>query len=346
MLDLLAYIGRFQPFHTGHLRVILYALTLTKRLVICIGSATGPRTLRNPWTFNERVQIIKNSLHPSELGRVDFQPISDHTYNDPAWVVQVERAVESTAWNYRVGNDYKIGLVGHIKDKSSEYQNLFRTWNPINAPFEVIYNATDIRQDYFSHNPKVPSVPVAPQATRDFLEKFCDTKEFQHLVAEQKWNNKHLESWAGSPYPPVFVTVDNLITQSNMILLIERKSMPGKGMLAMPGGYIDQGDRSLLDAAIRELKEETRLKIPEDALRGSLKKVEVFADPHRSARGRIITHVHQFTLNPAKELPKANGRTDAKRAFWMPISELKEVEFFEDHFHIINSMLGLNLITG
>lgn len=348
MLNLASFIGRMEPMHMGHLGVVDHSLTLADRLVICVGSASSPRTVRNPWTFDERCTMIKNSLPSNVADRVDYQPISDYTYNDFAWMTAVHRAVESTAWNYRVGKNYKIGLVGHIKTKSDEYQNMFRKWNPIQAPMVVPYNSTDIRRDYFTRNPRIPGKAVAPEGTRSFLDNFTRTDDFRYLLAEHEYLQEFRTPWACPgkvPYPAVFVTVDALVTQGPMILLIERKSAPGKGLLAMPGGFLNaegkKVDRTVLDGALRELHEETRLKVPQDVLRGSLKSVWVADDPYRSERGRIISHVHHFDLNVNKELPKANGRTDAKRAFWMPYSELKEVDFFEDHFHIIRHRLGL-----
>lgn len=53
-----------------------------------------------------------------------------------------------------------------------------------------------------------------------------------------------------------FVTVDSIVLKSGHVLLVRRKSAPGKNLFAFPGGYLQQNE-SLVDCAIRELREET-----------------------------------------------------------------------------------------
>ena len=102
---------------------------------------------------------------------------------------------------------------------------------------------------------------------------------------------------------------------------------------------------TLEDSAIKELKEETNIKVPAQVLRGSIKSSHVFDYPERSQRGRTVTFAYYIELKPnLKEgLPRVKGGDDAKKAFWLPLSALgeKEDEFFEDHIHIIKYFLGL-----
>lgn len=115
---------------------------------------------------------------------------------------------------------------------------------------------------------------------------------------------------------------------------------PGKGLWALPGGFAGQ-DESVLDAFLRELKEETRLKLPLPVLRGSLKNDHVFDHPDRSLRGRTITHAFHFEF-PSGELPPAKGSDDADKARWVPVSQALEMsnQLFEDHRHILEFFLG------
>jgi nicotinamide-nucleotide adenylyltransferase len=57
------FIGRFQPFHLGHLATVKFALKNVEELVIIIGSAQKSHELRNPFTAGERIQMIKDSLN-------------------------------------------------------------------------------------------------------------------------------------------------------------------------------------------------------------------------------------------------------------------------------------------
>ena len=55
-------IGRFQPFHLGHLEAVNFALSKVDQLYIGIGSSNKSNELRNPFTADERNQMIKSSL--------------------------------------------------------------------------------------------------------------------------------------------------------------------------------------------------------------------------------------------------------------------------------------------
>ncbi|MDD1607646.1 MAG: NUDIX domain-containing protein, partial [Methylococcaceae bacterium] len=114
---------------------------------------------------------------------------------------------------------------------------------------------------------------------------------------------------------------------------------PGKGLAALPGGFISQYER-LQDGCIRELREETKLKIPDPVLRGCIKRQHTFDDPHRSARGRTITHAFLIELPAAEDLPKVKGADDAEKAFWLPLADMKPEKMFEDHYFIIRHLLG------
>ena len=111
----------------------------------------------------------------------------------------------------------------------------------------------------------------------------------------------------------------------------------------MPGGYLNQFEK-IEDGCIRELKEETKLKVPEPVLRGSIKQKEVFDHPLRDVRGRCITHAFYMPIEPNADgsLPKVKGGDDAAKADWV---ELKEVtnnprRFFVDHYIILEKFIG------
>lgn len=56
------FIGRFQPFHYGHLHVIKAALQVCARLIIIVGSANRAATVRNPFTYAERRALLINNF--------------------------------------------------------------------------------------------------------------------------------------------------------------------------------------------------------------------------------------------------------------------------------------------
>jgi len=73
------FVGRFQPFHKGHLATVNYALARVETLIIAIGSAQKSFEQRNPFTAGERMAMIRSSLDSSEFDwrRVMIVPVPD-----------------------------------------------------------------------------------------------------------------------------------------------------------------------------------------------------------------------------------------------------------------------------
>lgn len=69
------YVGRFQPFHNGHLGCIIRALNQVEQLSIIIAGPSTPN-LDNPYSFEERERMIKETLNPlfeSERCKIYYQ---------------------------------------------------------------------------------------------------------------------------------------------------------------------------------------------------------------------------------------------------------------------------------
>ena len=60
--DMAVFIARMQPLHQGHLAVIETALDQAQHVVILVGSSSSPRTMRNPFTFEERKRMVEDAL--------------------------------------------------------------------------------------------------------------------------------------------------------------------------------------------------------------------------------------------------------------------------------------------
>jgi nicotinamide-nucleotide adenylyltransferase len=56
------YVGRFQPFHLGHLEAVKYILERVDELAIIVGSAQNSHTIENPFTAGERLTMIRLAL--------------------------------------------------------------------------------------------------------------------------------------------------------------------------------------------------------------------------------------------------------------------------------------------
>ncbi|GAA3931128.1 bifunctional nicotinamide-nucleotide adenylyltransferase/Nudix hydroxylase [Litoribacillus peritrichatus] len=343
--DFLVFIGRFQPFHLGHLTVVNEGLKQAEQLIILCGSAHQPRSIRNPWSVEEREQMIRCSITETENKRVHIAPLMDIAYNDESWVRNVQATVNGivTAFHGIPHKPARVGLIGHSKDQSSYYLNLFPQWNSVQVANFQGLSATPIREAIFADQGKTyitENNKVLAQTVQQQLLSFVETEHYQDVKEEHEFVKKYRSAWASAPYAPTFVTVDAVVIQSGHVLMVERKARPGKGLLALPGGFVDADER-LADACLRELREETRLKVPAPVLQGSIKHQQVFDDPNRSARGRTITHAFYIELAPNKELPKVKGGDDAKHAKWVPLAELDPAQIFEDHYFIIKELTGM-----
>ncbi|WP_192933432.1 bifunctional nicotinamide-nucleotide adenylyltransferase/Nudix hydroxylase [Sinorhizobium meliloti] len=351
--DYLIFIGRFQPLHVGHQYVIDKALELADRVIVLVGSATTARSPRNPFTFGERKEMIEQTFRSVSFinDRLHVTPISD-TSQDNRWMEQVQRQVYNVLERdldvklHGLG-DRRIGLIGYAKDNSSYYLRMFPQWESVDVqPEGGPFNATDIRNSYFTSLPDIPARWLST-ATVSFLDRFVRTPEFKDILKDASYIAAYHKSWDGAPFPPTFVTVDNVCVQSGHVLLVKRGDHPGKGLWALPGGFINI-DEPLKASAIRELREETLIsdhlgRIPPAKLEGFIQedRTKVYDDPNRSARGRTITHAFYYEFPDAKPMFTVEGADDAAAAAWVPFGELVQETMFEDHYLILEDMLNL-----
>ncbi|MGW1596970.1 NUDIX domain-containing protein [Streptomyces sp. NPDC002343] len=120
-------------------------------------------------------------------------------------------------------------------------------------------------------------------------------------------------------------TADVVLLAAGHVLLIERGWAPFKGRWALPGGHVDKEETSL-EAAARELEEETGIPVPA----ADLRQVGAFDAPGRDPRGRYVTVAYTATL-PTPLTPTAGD--DATFARWWPLTALPDLAF--DHADIL-----------
>lgn len=350
--DFGVFIGRFQPLHSGHEHIIRRALDQVQRMIVLVGSANVAPDPRNPFTFDERTAMLR-SVFAYELaeGRLIIAPLNDHPYSDAAWVAEVQARVNAIV--LEVGNgsgfrangigDFRIALTGYDKDASSYYLDLFPAWDSIQlASPHGTFSAADVRRRYFQRIPDVPAA-ILPAGVARWLEAFALTDTFRDLLAEAEYLADYLQQWGQGP----FITADAVVIQAGHILLVERGQLPGKGLLALPGGFVGHDER-IREAAIRELQEETAIADSTGALAPTQlarfiedSRTSVFDAPERSLRGRIITHAFLFRLPGQCTLFAVRGEDDAAHARWHLLGELTPEMLFEDHWAIIAQMADL-----
>lgn len=328
-------IGRMQPLHNGHMLLLRKAEELADRVVVLLGSANASESIKNPFCYSERRQMVWDAIDPNS-STFSIKPLNDYTYNDQRWIAEVQRSIVG-GWT-----DYpeKVVLVGHTKDESSYYLKNFPAWDYFEVEKEYDLNATDIREMLFE-KPIQYLQGVVPKSVFTWLENWTLSESYKTLMAEYRFIQAYKESWKSAPYAPTFLTVDAVVVQQGHVLMIRRGAAPGKGLRALPGGFLDQNE-TLIDGMIRELREETGLKIPEKVLKGSIVDQKVFDAPNRSARGRTVTFAFYIELDVPSDskLPRVKGGDDAAKAEWISLSKVRGEECFEDHAQIIEYFTG------
>ena len=322
------FIGRFQPPHSTHINVMLEGLERVQKLIVVIGSARAARSIKNPFTALEREAMIAGALeaHGVPRNRFAFVTVRDYFYNEAMWLASVQQGVSAIT-----KGSTDIALLGHVKDGSSYYLKSFPNWEFLPTQISSDINATQVRNALLEGRTADALELVAP-AVRPALEEFTKTADFANLCLEYQYVQDYKRQWTLAPYPPVFVTTDAVVMKSGFVLVIKRGGHPGKGKLAMPGGFLNPKE-TLLEGCLRELLEETGFRLEWGSfLRGS----QVFDYPDRSVRGRTVTHAFHFDLGLG-HLPEVRGGDDAEAAHWMPLSDAlgKPELFFEDHHAII-----------
>jgi len=133
-------------------------------------------------------------------------------------------------------------------------------------------------------------------------------------------------------YPRAALTVDAVVfvrkENNTFVLLIQRGNEPFKDQWALPGGFVDM-DETLEQACIRELEEETGLKV------NKMNQFRAYDAINRDPRHRTISIVFSVEL---EEKQTVSGGDDASKAEWFPINNLPQLAF--DHQLILNDFFS------
>ena len=131
------------------------------------------------------------------------------------------------------------------------------------------------------------------------------------------------------PITPL-VAVDAVIRfNKTMIVLIRRKNPPFKGELALPGGFVEVGER-VEDACIREAYEETNIHV------NIIKLIGVFSNPNRDPRGHNISIA--FLCEPTTDSEKPLAKDDALSLEFVKFADIASLYLAFDHKDIINAL--------
>lgn len=310
------FIGRFQPVHQGHIHALGVAASQVQKLYIFVGSANQCRSIKNPWTYDERKQMLALKLHAERITNYEIIPLNDYRYSDTQWMSDVRATIE----HFNMGSPV---LFGHMKE-GNDYLKWFPELKFKSIEAQYTINATQIREQMFAEND-----PLMPETVR----------------GDYAFYQKEKQLFKDYPFPETlnFNCSDAILECQGHVLLIQRKFSPGRGAWALPGGFRNQRE-TFLDCAIRELMEETNVRVPEKVLRGSIVKTELFDSPKRSfgiPRNTMAVYM-RISPNPDYSLPRANGADDAALCKWVPLTDaLNNIEMYDDHKDIISKVTGV-----
>jgi len=339
-IDFLVFIGRCQPPHNGHIQTLNTAFHKAKHVIVMLGSSFRPRDPENPWTWQERKEMIQSCFNEEQNSRLHIYPARDTRYNDEQWIKDRQDTVQECIKEiWTLDTPPTIRLIGHKKDhRTSQYLTFFPQWNPIvEIPLVDDLHATEIRQYIFDMDLTYDIDYKMPQTVGALIRDFKQTEEYYNIRSEYTYIQHYKQKWGPGP----FQTADACVVQSGHVLLIKRKNIPGAGLLALPGGFIHL-DEFIQEGMLRELREETKIDVPTKKLQGCIRDTKTFDHPRRSLRGRIITQASLIVLPHEEKLPTVRGSDDAKEAMWVPWNEaLSQPElFFEDHYDMVSYFHG------
>lgn len=347
--DLAVVIGRFQGcVHHGHIKLLKTAQEVANNTLICVGSSGRARSIKNPFTFDERKSMIESVIGSHEFPLASdtaspwMTPIRDQPYNDGLWAKKIQQAVHTVY----VGNKPNVALIGHKKDASTYYLDMFPNYQFVNVEpvllDEQTIDATTVRELLFEYK-SLPTDAMAPPRVIHWLNrwKFHNPIAFQDLCEEFQYIKDYKALWANTPYQPIFVTTDAVVICSGHILLTKRRVAPGKGLWALPGGFLEP-NLTLRVNTVKELREETRIAVSDDELFKCMKTSRPFDDPYRSLRGRTVTQATLIDLGWRDKLPHVRGSDETERSKWFTYHEFINTmgdKTFEDHWDIGGAMI-------
>ena len=343
-------IGRFQPVHLSHLEMIRRALAMANHVLVIVGSAYRAPTPRNPFSWETRSEMLLQSLNAEERSRVTALPLRDY-FDTDRW----SRQLAKTVTNFAVENGIEssnILLVSRLEQSFVYDHACLSNWQHVKLDRFAEIDSSSIRSCLFSqvHDKYSNSsrkyaiddlVDLLPENVLKSIEHWTTQDQFRMLADEWLMLYEYKESWRSAPYTPIFVTADSVVKCGDKVLLVERGKAPGKGLWALPGGFLEPNEL-IFRSALRELAEETCIDVEDQDLELHCKRSFVCDHPNRSERGRIITHAYFFDLGP-RSLPQVTAADDANHVVWMEIGKIAELEsqVHDDHFMILDRCLGI-----
>lgn len=342
MKKIAVYVGRFAPFHNGHLFTIREALAKYDHVRVLVGSSSKSINPRTPWNSSERFKMVSDAVR--DLCGISIETIRDYPEDDDEWVEQVKRAtIQSFAGNTEF-KDAEWYIIGSPRDaETTKYLSLLcqkLNFIPDFTPTEVskvFLSGTQIRELIFKTT--VNGAPVrdwkallnmnVPISVYIRIMEYITTLACHKITAWLDSIEMNEALFRAGARTPVYVTTDAVVTRGFQVLCIVRKGKQGQGQWAIPGGFLE-ADLTLIENIKKEVMEETGILV-QDPLRH-----EIYDAPDRSVRGRTVDHVFAFDVDEDVEPQGGDDAAIAKFIHWHDLPS--EDMWFEDHYRILMKM--------
>jgi len=324
--DIVVQIGTFQPWLHAHQLALNSALRQAPRVALVLACATQAPSVRHPFSLEQRTELLRRSIPREQQSRLILFALRETQPPGRDWQALLEALQPAGEGLARLAIQTEPGLPP--ADRPGAVALPYPADRDIAAAWRQGVLASP------SNSSTVLPAAASSQAAV-WLAEWLEGTQCVRLREEWQALEHDRLAWSVAPYPVTKVTVDCVIECAGHVLLIQRGRAPGRDLYALPGGFIDL-DETLLQAAHRELAEETGLDLGQEAPRASA----VFDAPWRSQRGRVITHAYHFVLE-ADRPPAARAGDDAAQARWIPLGRLPSLEgrLHDDHALILAHFL-------
>lgn len=248
------FIGRFQPFHNGHLDAIFQILEHGyKKIIIGIGSAQEELTKKNPFSYYERETMITNTLTNQNI---DFEIHGIPDFGD------------TQKWSNYINSN--LPYCDKVYSGNVHVEVCFPNKEFGRFKLNKIIKSTEIREKI---------------AKNEKLENLVPNEVIQYLQTNNL--EKRLKTLLRPKLKTPYLAVDGIVEYEQEgkkgIVLIERKNPPYGW--ALPGGFVDYNE-SVETALIREMEEEINLDI------NNLNLLNIYSDPRRDPRQHVASAVY------------------------------------------------------
>ena len=323
----LAYLSSFQPLTLNDEEAVAEALGKADVVTLIVGSARASRSSHlNPLSLPERIALLERVYHSQlEAGRIAIATLSDQLYDNAAWEADLATLVE------------KLQIDGFVvrRDVKGKRERQLSRVAPVHscvADRMTQWRREEIFAGWYDGGP----IPHLSLGTVSALVDLRESKSFAWLKEEWQFHKGYRAAWAGTPYPVKFITADACIECKGRVLLVRRGSWPGKGLWALPGGFLEN-DETVDEAAARELGEETNLDLTLEQAQEWLIRQGMFDLPYRDGRGRLVTGGYYFRV-PGEVLPQVEASDDADAVWWAPVDQIQPEFMMADHFDIMRAL--------